>query len=127
MTVSTYGASEEYYELLAHGQAPRNISSGEVIFHRGEPGDCVYLVRNGSVALQDGDRLVENVVAPGMFGEMALIQDKPRSLTAVAATDVVLVEIPSRHFWMLVHETPHFAQLVMAVMAERLRRAGGTT
>jgi len=127
MTVSTYGGSEEYYELLAHGQTPRNFPSGEVIFHQGERGACMYLVRDGSVALKSGDRVVETVGAPGLFGEMALIEDKPRSLTAAAATDVVLVEIPARHFWMLVQETPHFAQLVMGVMAERLRRAGGST
>jgi len=52
MTVSTYGGSEEYYELLAHGQTPRNFPSGEVIFHQGEQGDCMYLVRDGSVALR---------------------------------------------------------------------------
>jgi hypothetical protein len=32
-----------------------------------------------------------------------------------------------RQFWVLVHETPYFAQLVMSVMADRLRRAGGST
>lgn len=58
---------------------------------------------------------------------MALIEHEPRSLTAVAATDVVLVEIAARHFWVLVHETLYFAQLVMSVMAQRLRGRGGTT
>jgi CRP-like cAMP-binding protein len=38
-----------------------------------------------------------------------------------------LVEIPVRQFWVLVRETPYFAQLVMAVMSDRLRRAGGAT
>jgi CRP-like cAMP-binding protein len=37
-----------------------------------------------------------------------------------------LVEIPVRTFWVLVHETPYFAALVMRVMAERLRQASGT-
>lgn len=58
---------------------------------------------------------------------MALIEDEPRALTAIAATDAVLVEIPVRHFWVLVHDTPYFAQLVMSVMARRLRRTGSTT
>jgi CRP-like cAMP-binding protein len=43
-------------------------------------------------------------------------------LTAVAATDAAVIEIPARHFWVLVHDTPYFAQLVMRVMAQRLRR-----
>jgi CRP-like cAMP-binding protein len=62
------------------------------------------------------------VTAPGLFGEMALIEDAPRALTAVAATDATIIEIPARHFWVLVHDTPYFAQLVMSVMAQRLRR-----
>jgi CRP/FNR family transcriptional regulator, cyclic AMP receptor protein len=120
-------SSDQYYDLLAHGRTPQSISAGKVIFDQGEQGDSMYIVREGSVALKDGDRLVETVTAPGLFGEMALIEHEPRSLTAVAATDGALVEIPVRHFWVLVHETPYFAQLVMSVMARRLRRSGGTT
>ncbi|HLY50749.1 MAG TPA: cyclic nucleotide-binding domain-containing protein [Solirubrobacteraceae bacterium] len=125
--MSTSGATDEYYELLVHGRAARNFSAGEVIFDQGEPGDSMYIVRGGTVALKDGDRMVEHVSAPGLFGEMALIENEPRSLTAAAETDAELVEIPARHFWVLVHETPHFAQLVMGVMARRLREAGGST
>ena len=33
-----------------------------------------------------------------------------------------VIEIPARHFWVLVHDTPYFAQLVMGVMAQRLRQ-----
>jgi CRP-like cAMP-binding protein len=57
---------------------------------------------------------------------MALIDSSPRSLTVVAQDEVEVIEIPERHFWVLVNETPRFAQLVMRVMAERLRRASGT-
>jgi len=81
-------------------------------------------VREGSVALKDGERGVETVGAPGLFGEMALIERDPRALTAMADTDVELVEIGAPLFWVLVHETPRFAHLVMSVMAGRLRRAG---
>jgi CRP-like cAMP-binding protein len=117
----------EYYELLANGRAPQNFANGEVIFRQGDPGDSMYLVREGAVDLNDDDRVVETVAAPGLFGEMALLESEPRSLTAVAATDLAVIEIPARHFWVLVHETPYFAQLVMRVMARRLRERGATT
>ena len=87
----------------------------------------MYVLRQGSVALKDGDRVVETVAAPGLFGELALIQPDPRALTAVADTNVELVEIGMRQFWVLVHETPGFAHLVMSVIVGRLRRAGTTT
>ena len=62
-------------------------------------------------------------VGPGtIFGEMALIDLGPRSASAVAVTDCELVSIEKRRFWFLVQETPYFAETVMRVMAERLRR-----
>lgn len=120
-------SDDEYYDLLVHRRPARSVPAGEVIFEQGEQGDGMYVVRDGSVDLKDGDRLIETVASPGLFGEMALIEDAPRSLTAVAATDVVLVEVSVRHFWVLVHETPYFAQLVMKVMAERLRHRQAAT
>lgn len=115
-------SGDHYYELLAHGRVPRTLQAGDLIFEQGDPGDSLVVVREGSVYLKDGDRLVETVTAPGLFGEMALIEDEPRALSALAATDVAVIEIPARHFWVLVHDTPYFAQLVMSVMAQRLRR-----
>ncbi len=42
-------------------------------------GESLFAVREGSVDLRDGERVVETVEAPGLFGEMALIEDEPRS------------------------------------------------
>ena len=53
---------------------------------------------------------------------MELIDREPRSASAVAATGCELVSIEKRRFWFLVQETPYFAETVMRVMAERLRR-----
>ena len=128
--MSTYPEANEsrYYELLAQGREPSRIPAGEVVFQQGERGDeSMYLVQDGSVELRDGDRVVETVSPPGLFGELGLIEHEPRSLTAVAGTDVTLIDIPARYFWILVHETPYFAQLVMRVMARRLRERGGMT
>jgi CRP-like cAMP-binding protein len=119
-------STEHYYDLLAHGREPRTLTAGEVVFEQGDSGESLFVVRSGSVELRDGEHVVETVEAPGLFGEMALIEDSPRSLTAAAAGGVSLIEIPARHFWVLVHDTPYFAQLVMSVMAQRLRRQSAT-
>ena len=118
--------TEHYYDLLAHGRVARRYATGEVIFAQGDPGESLFVVREGSVELKAGDTVVDTVAAPGLFGEMALIEDEPRSLTAVAAGEAALIEIPARHFWVLVHDTPYFAQLVMGVMARRLRRTSSS-
>jgi CRP-like cAMP-binding protein len=117
---------EELYGLIAHGRPRRQVPAGGVIFEAGAPGESMYIVVSGSVALKHGEHTVETLSAPGLFGELALIEDNPRALTAVAASDAELVEIPERHFWVLVHETPYFAQLVMSVMADRLRGQSST-
>ncbi len=115
-------SSDYYYDLLVQGRMPRRLSAGEIVFNQGERGDGMYVVRGGSVELRSGDRLIETISAPGLFGEMALIEDAPRSLTAVAAADTELVWIPAQQFWVMVHSTPYFAQLVMSEMARRLRQ-----
>jgi CRP/FNR family transcriptional regulator, cyclic AMP receptor protein len=113
-----------YYDLLARGRTRRSFTAGEVIFHKGDEADCMYVIREGSIAVKDGEQVVATVSAPSLVGEMALIDSRPRSLTAVADKDVVLVKIPVRQFWLLVHETPYFAHLVMSIMAARLRGSG---
>jgi CRP/FNR family transcriptional regulator, cyclic AMP receptor protein len=125
--MSTVVSPDELYGLLARAGEHRSVSAGEVIFEQGDRGDRMYVVRDGTVALKKGDEVIDKTAGPGIFGEMALIDDEPRALSAVADTDAELVEIPARHFWVLVHETPYFAHLVMSVMASRLRRAGSTT
>ena len=59
--------------------------------------------------------------ANSIFGEMALIDDAPRSATAVAVTDVELVPVSEKQFLFLVSQTPFFAIKVMRVLARRLR------
>jgi CRP-like cAMP-binding protein len=54
---------------------------------------------------------------------MALIDNSPRSATAVASTDVVLVPVSEKQFLFLVSQTPFFALMVMRVLARRLRAA----
>jgi CRP/FNR family transcriptional regulator, cyclic AMP receptor protein len=125
--VSSVQSTEELYELLSRAGAHRSVAAGNVVFEKGDRGETMFIVRSGSVALKNGEHVVATVEGPSLFGEMALIENEPRALTAAAATDAELVEIPVRTFWVLVHETPYFAHLVMSVMAERLRRAGGTT
>ena len=60
--------------------------------------------------------------ADSIFGEMALIDNEPRSATAVAITDVELVPISEKQFLFLVSQTPYFALKVMRILAQRLRK-----
>jgi CRP-like cAMP-binding protein len=109
--------------LFDKDQKVEKLPAGHVIFREGEPGDYFYAVVKGAVDIVvDGD-LVETVEEGGVFGEMALVEDRPRSGDAVVRSDAEVVRVDRKRFMFLVQQTPFFSLQLMAVMAERLRRA----
>ena len=65
---------------------------------------------------------VGKIHAGGFFGEMGLINNKPRSATATAKTDCRVVKINEGDFYFMIQHAPFFAIEVMQVLAERVRR-----
>jgi CRP/FNR family transcriptional regulator, cyclic AMP receptor protein len=101
----------------------QSFAPGQTIFQEGEPGDRMYLIAEGQVDILLGGQLLETVESGGILGELALIDNKPRSAMAVARTPCRLAPIDQPHFLSLIQRTPLFAIQVMRVMADRLRRA----
>jgi CRP/FNR family transcriptional regulator, cyclic AMP receptor protein len=111
------------FSLLLRPEVPtRNFAAGDTIFSEGERGDEFFVVVRGKVEIRSGDRRLETLGPKGIFGEMALIDDSPRSATVVALTDVTVAPIKERQFLFLVKHMPMFALKVMRVLAKRLRR-----
>jgi CRP-like cAMP-binding protein len=109
-------------DAIAH-QAAITVAPGTVLFEDGQTGDSMYAVIGGEVELWHHWRLLDVVKAGQVFGEMALIDDQPRSATAIARTACELIVIDKRHFDALVMQTPGFARSVMHHLAQRLRAA----
>jgi CRP/FNR family cyclic AMP-dependent transcriptional regulator len=99
----------------------RRVQSGERLFAAGEPGDRMYLVLEGKIEVRLGDKVVETVGLHGVVGEMALLDDAPRSATAVASQKGEVAVIDKDTFFDLVREDPSFALYVMRIMARRIR------
>jgi CRP/FNR family cyclic AMP-dependent transcriptional regulator len=95
--------------------------AGQAVFREGDQGDFLFAVVSGSVDIVVHGKTVETVEAGGVFGEMALVEDRPRVATAVARAESGLVRIDRKRFLFLVQQTPYFAIQLMAVMAGRLR------
>ena len=101
-----------------------SFKQGDVIFNVGDAGELAYVVKEGEVDILVAGNAIERVLPGGIFGEMALIDSKPRSASAVAVTDCQLVPITEKRFTLLIQQTPYFALEVMKIMADRLRRGG---
>ncbi len=100
----------------------QEVAVGEHIVEIGDPGDVMYVVIEGEIEIRLGDRVVERIGPGGMFGELALIEHKERTATAVATVHSRVAPIAQKRFLYLVQNTPFFAIEVMQTMADRLRR-----
>ena len=98
------------------------IPAGQAIFNEGDSGNTMYVVVDGQVDLLVKEKLVESLGPGGVLGEMALLDNVPRSASAIAKSDCRLVEINEKRFKFLVQQTPNFALQLMRVIADRLRR-----
>jgi CRP-like cAMP-binding protein len=108
--------------LFDKDQQAETITAGTAVFREGEAGDDMFAVLGGAVDLIVRGKTVETVEAGGVFGEMALVEDRPRAASAVVRSDARLVRIDRKRFMFLVQQNPFFALQLMTLMAERLRR-----
>jgi len=104
----------------------RVFHAGEVVFEEDSAGRQMYVVNAGRVNVlkrSDGGSVLVGTLGPGdIFGEMALVDDLPRSATVVAAEDDTrLLEIDHAIFVYLVGQQPAFALMVLKAMSLRLR------
>ncbi|MBK5104021.1 MAG: MBL fold metallo-hydrolase [Burkholderiales bacterium] len=105
----------------------RRFAAGATIFREGDPGRHMYVVRSGSVEFRQKNAQGESVVlrrigAGQLFGEIALIEDVPRTADAIALEEgTELVEIDHAHFVYLTGQQPAFAIMVMQMLSQRLR------
>lgn len=103
------------------------VARGGVIFREGDSALFAYLVKDGIVDIVKsgaaGETVISTLSKGAVFGEMAVIDGSPRSATARAQTDVVLVEIDRATFVRHIATNPGNAMKLMSDMAGKLRRA----
>ncbi len=100
------------------------FAPGDVIFREGDPGDTMFVIGEGTVALSKrmghGAREIARL-GPGMhFGDMALISDDPRSAQATASTEVAAIQVGHAGFEALMAEDPGFARKLLRELTRRL-------
>lgn len=102
-----------------------SIKPGEIICYEGERGSAMYLIRSGKVVVIKGHLDSPTILAyrgPGeLIGEMALLENQPRSATNIAVDTVRLLEIERENFREWVSSSPAIGMSIMATLSARLR------
>jgi CRP-like cAMP-binding protein len=106
----------------------RSVAKDTVIFHGGDAADAVYVISSGKVKVvttsTDGKEFILTVLGAGqVFGEMALVEEAPRSASVVTLTSVDLVAIKRDDFHHLLNTSPGISRSLLAILSRRLRRA----
>lgn len=109
-------------EFFQHARHKISLPAGRLLFSEGEAGAVMYVLLEGTASVSVRGGVVELATPGTILGEMALVDESPRSATVLTRTQCVLVSMGRAQFDLLIRETPAFGRHVMSVMASRLRR-----
>lgn len=112
---------------LRASMTEKRVPRSGVIFSEGEPGDRMYVILDGKVKLgqtsPDGRESLLAVLGPGeVFGELSLFDPGPRTATATAVTDTVVVGLGHADLRPWLTGRPEVAEALLQALAQRLRR-----
>ncbi|HTL06198.1 MAG TPA: Crp/Fnr family transcriptional regulator [Gemmatimonadales bacterium] len=120
-------------DLLALAQLARehHHAKGAVIVLHGDAGEALFLIRSGqvkvTVASEDGREVILSVLGPGsFFGEMALVDDEPRSAHVIAMEDTTILQLRREDFRNRLKAAPELGIALLRELSRRLRRADDT-
>lgn len=117
---------ETALEIAAQAFRPLSFRLGQRIFEAGEEGHALYVIQRGKVKIShcnlDGKEKMLAYLAPGkIFGEMSLVDGKPRSATATAVKNTILYALYAEEYWSLIGRYPLIAHNLARILAQRLR------
>lgn len=118
-------ADDDIAQLMSAAKR-RTFRAGEVIFHRDDPGEVLYMIKEGKVKIciisPDGQEISLAVFGKGdYFGEFALLDGLPRSADAIALEKVECYSLHRSDFHSAIMKNPKIAIQVMEALTKRLR------
>ncbi|MCH8312217.1 MAG: EAL domain-containing protein [Nitrospinae bacterium] len=112
---------DEKLELLIRDSREIILNPGETLFREGDAGDAMYVILSGEIAIEKENTMIARKGRGNYFGEMTLIEDKPRSATIKAITKSRLLEIMKEQFLLHFASTPQALMSVLKTVSERAR------
>src|SRR5260221_8061347 len=115
-------------EALARVCTRRHYPKDTVVFFENEEGDFFFTIISGRIKVtilgDDGREIILSILGPGdFFGEMALLDNEPRSATAIAVEDTELLSLHRTDFQNTIGDNPAISHALIKILTARLRRA----
>jgi CRP/FNR family transcriptional regulator, cyclic AMP receptor protein len=127
------GLDKKELRLISNSCQERKFLAGSVLMQQGGTGAGLFVITSGKVKITqtlDPDRAEEELgtAGPGdVLGEMALLDDLPRSATVTALEDVTVLILPIWEFHTALHASPEISLKLLATLSHRLRKAESHT
>jgi len=110
--------------LASFARFVRVFQPDEIIFSEYEPGNTFYLIQSGRVKLVKNagefERTLDILQPTEMFGEMAILENSPRTASAIAIDEVKVLELTEQNFEILMHGNPQIAFKLLRIFSKRI-------
>ena len=118
---------QQELEALSDVTFTRTFNKDTVIILAEEEGDTLFILKKGqvkvSIVSEEGREVILSLLGPGsVFGELSLLDGKPRSANVVATEETELLMLRRADFLQLIYKTPQIATALLAELATRMRK-----
>lgn len=99
----------------------QSLKAGDVIFNKGDVGNCMYLIQEGSVRIHDGGYTLAVLGKNEVFGELSLLDAETRSATATCGEDSLLSKLDQDPFYKILSKDQEVLKGILKMLCRRIR------
>jgi CRP/FNR family cyclic AMP-dependent transcriptional regulator len=114
--------SKRHLKKVAGLTSTVEYNAGDTVIQEGEPGDAFFVAVSGQAKVVSGGKTLHKLIPGDHFGEISLLDGRPRSASVVAETPLSLLRLPRTSFLRLVKEDADLARALLASLARMVRR-----
>src|SRR4051812_18718066 len=116
------GLTTAEIDVLRNACAPAQLAAGQMLFAEGDLGDSMCIIESGTIAIcktidKDHERILTNLQAGAVFGEMSFIDGRRRSAGARAVEDSTVLSLGRPRFELISRQHPRIAVICLANLA----------
>lgn len=114
--------SKRHLKRIAGLTSTVDFDAGDTVIQEGEPGDSFFVAVSGQAKVISGGKTLHRLIPGDHFGEISLLDGRPRSASVVADTPLSLLQLSRSPFLKLVRDDPDLARALLASLARMVRR-----